>query len=320
MTIQRESLRAFPACPCGGTEFHLPNEALGAREIRGRRVLGVASTGELVVERREWPLDGGSNEVFCDSCGMGTSIVTFGDICEDDTPRPHKPIMDVVREFRARRDERHRRYVPAAHALAACLRDGRIRDGMSVRDLGRMKWSGLTDPIDVAAGLEQLEALGWLQVCEEAPRGGGAGRRRRVIRLRGERASDGRAGVRRESSDVSANAFAAVVAERSVAVLDLVLARIDSLQARLDSLRNEGSSPRAGASPPAPAEEAAYARGAIRQRELLAEDFEAEIAEIERECEFRTIALPILRDIAKRLREGRVPCAEAEPGKGCERG
>jgi putative DNA primase/helicase len=54
--------------------------------------------------------------------------------------------------------------VSAAHALAEKITNGKVIDGMAVRDIGRREWSGLKSSGRVFEAAESLEALGWLRV------------------------------------------------------------------------------------------------------------------------------------------------------------
>lgn len=69
--------------------------------------------------------------------------------------------------------------IPAAHRLAEQIRVGNILDGITVRDLSRRELSGLRQPDQILAGLEILEAAGWLQVLMQDT----GGRPAREIRL-----------------------------------------------------------------------------------------------------------------------------------------
>jgi len=51
----------------------------------------------------------------------------------------------------------------AAHALAKKIEDGKVKDGTTVRDIYRNKWSFLTSPVLVRAALEILEECGWVR-------------------------------------------------------------------------------------------------------------------------------------------------------------
>jgi hypothetical protein len=94
-------------------------------------------------------------------------------------PVPQAPVHDAIRwaEFL----EAHARKVyatellpgvEAARSLQTKIQAGRIRDGCSVRDIYRHGWAGLASPAQVAAGLDVLEAHGWVRV--EAVETGGA--------------------------------------------------------------------------------------------------------------------------------------------------
>jgi len=70
----------------------------------------------------------------------------------------------------------------AAHILLQKIKSGQIINDMTVRDINRPKWSGLSDPETVKAGLECLQAHSWLMV--ETIRTGG--RTSDLIRLHPE--------------------------------------------------------------------------------------------------------------------------------------
>jgi hypothetical protein len=55
-----------------------------------------------------------------------------------------------------------RRGAPAAHRLAGQIKGKNIPDGMTVRDVNRAQWSGLTHTETVRAGLAALEQAGWI--------------------------------------------------------------------------------------------------------------------------------------------------------------
>jgi putative DNA primase/helicase len=59
----------------------------------------------------------------------------------------------------------------AAHRLAAKIRSGDIQDGMTIRDIYRPQWSGLTNTDTVCAGLELLIRHNWLRVIEQGTGG-----------------------------------------------------------------------------------------------------------------------------------------------------
>jgi hypothetical protein len=69
----------------------------------------------------------------------------------------------------------------AAHALAKKIREGKVTDGMTLRDIRRNQWTGLTgDALDIAIG--ELERLNWLKVVMSEPAEQG-GRPSEVLRL-----------------------------------------------------------------------------------------------------------------------------------------
>ena len=61
-----------------------------------------------------------------------------------------------------------------AHLLVAKIKEGAIRDGMTLRSLAEKDWSGLRNRGRVYSGAEELARLGWLRIEESAPgdRGG----------------------------------------------------------------------------------------------------------------------------------------------------
>lgn len=70
----------------------------------------------------------------------------------------------------------------AAHALARKIRDGLLHDGMTLRDVERAEWSGLTRDAAVRDGIELLERLGWVRLERRGP-GPEGGRPSGVIRV-----------------------------------------------------------------------------------------------------------------------------------------
>ena len=76
--------------------------------------------------------------------------------------------------------------VLAAHALARRIKRGEVLDGMSVRDVARKEWHGLTlrdrSATLLEAALSELEQASWLRVASEAT----GGRDTRVVRLHPE--------------------------------------------------------------------------------------------------------------------------------------
>lgn len=70
----------------------------------------------------------------------------------------------------------------AAHRLAHHIKEGRIRDGDTVREIQRHEWTGLTTPEMVDAGLRVLEKAHWVRV-ERVDTGG---RPSYVVRLHPE--------------------------------------------------------------------------------------------------------------------------------------
>jgi len=70
--------------------------------------------------------------------------------------------------------------VPAAHVLAARIREGLVPDGCSVREIYRRQWRGLVTPEAVRGALDILESCGWIRVERLSE---GHGRPREVIRI-----------------------------------------------------------------------------------------------------------------------------------------
>lgn len=69
----------------------------------------------------------------------------------------------------------------AAHLLAEKIQAGAVRDGDSIRDLGRSEWSGLAGSERIRSAAQELERAGWLRIeSEKGPRGG---RPSEVLRL-----------------------------------------------------------------------------------------------------------------------------------------
>jgi putative DNA primase/helicase len=60
----------------------------------------------------------------------------------------------------------------SAHALAEKLKNGKVEDGTTVRDIYRNQWSFLTSPVLVRAALDILEECGWVktQIAETGGR------------------------------------------------------------------------------------------------------------------------------------------------------
>jgi hypothetical protein len=52
----------------------------------------------------------------------------------------------------------------AAHLLAAKIEQGEVSDGMTLRDLYRHHWTGLTTPSQVSSALSALSAAEWVRV------------------------------------------------------------------------------------------------------------------------------------------------------------
>ena len=71
---------------------------------------------------------------------------------------------------------------PAARRIAARIQRGNIRDGMTVYEIARCKWSGLSKTQTVNAGLEVLEASGWVK-CSYTESGQTGGRPAHLVRL-----------------------------------------------------------------------------------------------------------------------------------------
>jgi Protein of unknown function (DUF3987) len=69
----------------------------------------------------------------------------------------------------------------SAHAFAKKINEGKIIDGMTLRDIRRNQWAGLTgDALDVA--ITQLEGMNWVKVIESEPDKQG-GRPSEIVRL-----------------------------------------------------------------------------------------------------------------------------------------
>ncbi len=64
--------------------------------------------------------------------------------------------------------------VVVAHALMKRVRSGDIASGMTVRSLGRKKWSKLTDSKAIELGLGLLESHNYILIASESPSGKGA--------------------------------------------------------------------------------------------------------------------------------------------------
>ena len=56
--------------------------------------------------------------------------------------------------------------------MAEKIRGGALRDGNSVRDIYRPKWSGLRAPEAIWMGLRELEKFGAIQIIEKTDTGG----------------------------------------------------------------------------------------------------------------------------------------------------
>ena len=54
--------------------------------------------------------------------------------------------------------------IHSAHALAKRIKDGKVKDGMTVRDIYRNEWSQLTTKARVYGALEILTDAGWVQI------------------------------------------------------------------------------------------------------------------------------------------------------------
>ncbi|MCG3194892.1 MAG: hypothetical protein DIJKHBIC_04160 [Thermoanaerobaculia bacterium] len=72
------------------------------------------------------------------------------------------------------------RATTAAHDIATRIKRGDIFDGMSPREIYRNEWEGLASRGVVMAGLQRLEALGWVRLTSSDENGG---RPKSVIRL-----------------------------------------------------------------------------------------------------------------------------------------
>jgi hypothetical protein len=72
----------------------------------------------------------------------------------------------------------------AAHALAKKIQEGKVTDGMTVRDIRRNQWAGLTgDALDIA--ISKLERLNWVKVTQSRD-GDTPGRSSEVLMLHPE--------------------------------------------------------------------------------------------------------------------------------------
>ena len=58
----------------------------------------------------------------------------------------------------------------AAQNLADRIREGKVRDGMSFREIYRHHWGGLDTPDKLRAAVEVLERAGWVKVTRRRPR------------------------------------------------------------------------------------------------------------------------------------------------------
>jgi hypothetical protein len=65
----------------------------------------------------------------------------------------------------------------AAQALADKVRQGKLADGFTARDVRRNQWRSLTTDEAVQAALDWLEDEGWLRADEVGGAGPGSGRR-----------------------------------------------------------------------------------------------------------------------------------------------
>ena len=72
----------------------------------------------------------------------------------------------------------------AAHALAARIEKGEVRDGDPVRNLYRNQWGFLSTPEAVKAALDVLEKHGWVKTG--VVRTGGRGNPAKIVKLHPE--------------------------------------------------------------------------------------------------------------------------------------
>jgi hypothetical protein len=82
----------------------------------------------------------------------------------------------------------------AAQALADKLRQGKLQDGFTARDVRRNQWRSLTTDEAVQAALDWLEDEGWLRGEEVGGAGPGTGRRTRRYSINPKAAKVGKAG------------------------------------------------------------------------------------------------------------------------------
>lgn len=82
----------------------------------------------------------------------------------------------------------------AAQALADKVRQGRLQDGFTARDVRRNQWRGLTTDEAVQAALDWLEDEGWLRAEEVGGAGPGTGRRTWRYSINPKAAKVGKAG------------------------------------------------------------------------------------------------------------------------------
>ncbi len=71
---------------------------------------------------------------------------------------------------------------PPAQRIADHITNGDVLDGMTVRELNRAQWSGLSKPEVIREGLDLLEELGWVRIVSMETNG----RSSTVIRLHPE--------------------------------------------------------------------------------------------------------------------------------------
>lgn len=61
--------------------------------------------------------------------------------------------------------------VHAAHLLADKIKSGHIKDGSTIRDIGRFQWSGLRNSEAVRIGVEELQRCNWVCIIKEETNG-----------------------------------------------------------------------------------------------------------------------------------------------------
>ena len=111
---------------------------------------------------------------------------SLGSICLDCTRRAAAVVEFLeahARKIYAAELEPDRR---AVVALARRFQNGDVEDGITVRDLARNKWKGLTSQGDIWRALQQLEAAGWCRLEEQSASSSRGGRPSTIVRLHPE--------------------------------------------------------------------------------------------------------------------------------------